>query len=708
MKKIVIGVLGSILEVSSVLAQEKPNIILFLVDDMGWSDLGCYAQDDFHETPNIDRMAAEGIRFTDGYASCSVSSPTRASIMTGQYPARLHLTDWIPGHATGNDEVICPKMYYELPTDRITIAQALKKQGYKTLHIGKWHLGEEEQFWPERYGFDVNIGGHSKGAPGSFHFPYAKMDPAIDWTTLNLPKGLKDGDYLTDVLTDHALSQIDQAVREEKPFFLNMSYYQVHVPMEGKPEYVDKYRSKLANGNYEGVKNLEYAAMIQSLDESVGRILDKLDELGIEEETFIILTSDNGGLVGNAYNGNAPLKGGKGTNYEGGIREPFIIRWPGKVKEGQTSDQVVISTDIYATILDAARATSFGNNVCDGISLLPYSLGKEKTLDRDAVYWHYPHFHAGPPVSTIRKGDYKLTEYLVSGKVELYNLKEDIGEVKDLAILMSDKVKELQKQLHQWKKDVNADELVKRSEDKDKVARKGNGWQGANNIKNPPVFDMQADKQVVIKTFNEGEIRYTLDGSEPTYSSELYRNPIDMKNGGEIKAKTWSVYKGQPFVSETYTFRVPLENVTLVSVTSEHKNYPSSHILDKKKGTYWESNNNKLPESIIFDLGKTHSLLSFIYHPARRERLGVINYRTMPDNCQGAIEHYRIEIGDDLEHMRVVKTGFFNYRKYAFLDKQLVSFELPVTGRFVRFTALSAVDNGSVVNMENIEFIPVH
>lgn len=690
----------------SISAQEKPNIILFLVDDMGWSDLGCYAQDDFHETPNIDRMASGGIRFTNGYAACSVSSPTRASIMTGQYPARLHLTDWIPGHSTGNEQVICPKMYYELPTDRVTVAQAMKRGGYKTLHIGKWHLGEDEKYWPEHYGFDVNIGGHSMGAPGSYYFPFAKIGDNVDWTTLNLPQGVKDGEYLTEVLTEHALLEIDQAVREEKPFFLNMSYYQVHVPMEGKPEYVEKYRSKSTNGHYKGVKNPDYAAMIQSLDESVGKILEKLNELGIEKETFIVLTSDNGGLDGKIYNGNAPLRAGKGTYYEGGIREPFIIRWTGKTETGKTSDEVVVSTDLYATILDVAGASSFGNPVIDGISLLPYVSGEKTTLDRDAIYWHYPHFHVGPPVSVIRKGDYKLIEFLVSGKTELYNLKEDIGEINDLAVSLPDKVKELQLQLHEWKKEVDADDPVKRTSETEKLNRKGDGRQGANNIKNPPVFEMLLNGQVHIETFNKGEIRYTRDGSEPTRSSELYRTPLDMKTGGEIKAKVWSSYKGKPVVSETYTYRVPLNNVRLVSVTSENKHYPSCHILDEKPGTYWQSDNGILPESVVFDLEKKQTLRGFVYQPARRERQGVINYRTMPDNRQGAIERYCIEIGDDPESMKVIEKGFFNYRKYAFLEEQVIYFDTPISGRYVRFTALSAVDNGSAVNIERIGFIP--
>lgn len=687
-------------------AQEKPNIILLLVDDMGWSDLGCYAHDDFHETPNIDRMAGEGMRFTNGYAACSVSSPTRASIMTGQCPARLQLTDWIPGHGSGNAEVICPKIHYELPTDRITIAQALKQKGYKTLHIGKWHLGEDEKYWPENYGFDVNIGGHSLGAPGSYHFPYAKLVTNMDWTTRNLPEGLKDGEYLTDVITCQALNEIEKSVQKKQPFFLNMSYYQVHVPLEGKPEYVEKYRSKQDNGKYNGTKNLEYAAMIQSLDESVGRILAKLQELGIEKETFILLTSDNGGLAGKGYNGNAPLRDGKGTYYEGGIREPFIIRYPGKVPAGTVSDEIVVSTDIYSTLLDVASASTLGNSVIDGISLLPYATGKEKVLERDAIYWHYPHFHVGPPVSVVRQDEYKLIEFLVSGKVELYNLTIDIGETKDLAASMPQKVKELHSKLHRWKESVGAEDPIKRTSENEKFARNGNERQGANNIKNPPIFELSENNQIKISTFNEGIIRYTLDGSEPTESSAIYTQPLNQKEGGEVKAKSWSAYKGRNVVSDTYICRVPIQGVQLVSVSSENKYYPSTHIFDLSDHTYWESNSGSLPENIVFDLGGNKILRCFTYQPARRERMGIINYRTMPNNRQGAITDYQIEIGDDLQNMKMVKTGCFNYRKYAFLEEQTVYFDSPVAGRYIRFTALGSVEKKPVVNMQHIEFIP--
>lgn len=686
-------------------AQEKPNIILLLVDDMGWSDLGCYARDDFHETPNIDRMAGEGMRFTNGYAACSVSSPTRASIMTGQYPARLQLTDWIPGHGSGNAEVICPKIYYELPTDRTTIAQALRQKGYKTLHIGKWHLGEDEKYWPENYGFDVNIGGHSLGAPGSYYFPYAKLATNMDWTTLNLPEGLKDGEYLTDVITCQALNEIEKSAQKKQPFFLNMSYYQVHVPLEGKPENVEKYRNKWDNGKYSGTKNLDYAAMIQSLDESVGRILDKLQELGIEKETFILLTSDNGGLAGKGYNGNAPLRDGKGTYYEGGIREPFIIRYPGKVAGGAISDEIVVSTDIYSTILDVAGASALGNSVVDGISILPYATGKNKQLKRDAIYWHYPHFHVGPPASAVRQKDYKLIEFLVSGKVELYNLADDIGETKDLAASMPQKVKELQGLLHHWKKTVGAEDLIKRTPENEKFVRNGNERQGANNIKNPPVFELSENNQVKISTFNEGIIRYTLDGSEPTEFSAIYTQPLDRKEGGEVRAKSWSVYKGQNVESDTYICRVPVQCVKLVSVSSENKSYPSTHILDTLNNTYWESNSESLPESAVFDLGEKKTLRCFSYQPARRERIGIINYRTMPDNRQGAITDYQIEVGDDLQNMKIVKTGCFSYRKYAFLEEQTEYFDTPVSGQYIRFTALSSIDKKTVVNIQSIKFI---
>lgn len=692
-------------------AQEKPNIILFLVDDMGWSDLGCYASDDFHETPCIDRLAAEGIKFTNGYAACSVSSPTRASIMTGQYPARLHLTDWIPGILSSNKDFICPKIYYELPTDRITVAQALKERGYRTVHIGKWHLGENENYWPEHYGFDVNVGGHRMGAPGSFFFPYAKMNDRTDWTVLNLPDGLKDGDYLTDVLTEQALKEIDHAVETHQPFFLNMAYYQVHTPLEGKPEYVEKYRNKWNNGHYAGTKNLDYAAMIQSLDESVDRILQRLKELHIERETFIILTSDNGGVKSKGFNGNAPLRGGKGSYYEGGIREPYIICWPGKVPENKVSDQVVISTDIYATILDVAGASCPDNQVMDGISLLPYVTGKKECLERkeDAIYWHYPHFHdGGEPVSAVRRGNYKLIEFQLTGHVELYDVVHDLSETCDLAKVLPQKVDELQTLLHVWKKEVKADDVVRRTAETEKLFRMGDPRKGANNIKNPPLFVRTADNKIRIDLYTEGEVHYTLDGTEPTRHSLRYIAPLDLKEGGEIKAKVWSVYDGKEIVSETATCNVTVPGVSVSSVSSENRYYPSTHILDTVPGTYWESEGDVLPQSVTFDLGTSRVLGGFTYQPARRTFFGVIHYRTMPDNRQGAITDYRIEAGDTPDRMVVVKEGCFKYIRYAFLEKKTVHFERPVSGRYIRFTALGAVDGKKTVNIENMEFIPFY
>ena len=688
-------------------AKERPNVILLLVDDMGWSDLGCYAQDDFHETPHIDRLATEGIRFTNGYASCAVSSPTRASIMTGQYPARLHITDWIPGHATGNNQVICPKMYYELPKDRITLPQALKKQGYKTLHIGKWHLGESEEYFPEHYGFDVNIGGHRLGAPGSFYYPFAKLDPNNDWTNLNLPdESTKDGDYLTDVLTKSALNEIEKAVTQKIPFFLNMSYYQVHCPIEGKPEYTNKYRDKWNNGSYQK-KNFDYAAMIQSLDESVGCIIQKLEDLGIEKETFIILTSDNGGVAGGMYNGNAPLRGGKGMYYEGGIREPYIVRWPGKVKAGKESDEIVISTDIYTTILDVAGASKYGNSIQDGVSLVPYLTNKKDAIKRDAVYWHYPHFHTGKPASAIRKGDYKLIEHLLTGEVELYDLSKDISEKNNIAVVNQHKVEEMKALLYTWKKNVGAHDLIKRTPETEYLVRAGSGWAGVNNLKNPPVFhhNVSAD-MVAITTFSEGIVRYTLDGTDPMESSAIYTSPLSMKQGGTVKAKSWSTYLGESYESETHVQYVPLKNVTIKSFTSENSVYPVKNILDKKKNTYWQSTGGKLPESIVFDLGSQQTLQTLIYQPARREVYGVINYRTMPNNRVGAITAYRIEVGDDINTMHTVKEGTITYNKLAFLDPVSIHIDVSVYGRYVRFTGLNSIGNTSLT-IENIEFIPL-
>ncbi|MDI6829408.1 MAG: sulfatase, partial [Armatimonadota bacterium] len=410
--------------------ERKPNFIFILMDDMGWADLGCYGST-FYETPNIDKLANQGMRFTNAYSACPVCSPTRASILTGKYPARICLTDWIPGHHFPWAKLKPPAFHQELPLCEITIAETLKRAGYVTANIGKWHLGKEGYF-PEKHGFDLNFGGTNKGSPPSYFYPY---------NIPTIPSG-KEGEYLTDRLTDEAENFIEK--NRDKQFFLYLPHFAVHTPLQAKEEYIRKYESKPKPKD--GQNNPIYAAMIQSVDESVGRIMAKLEDLKIADNTVIIFNSDNGGYT--KATSNAPLRAGKGTLYEGGIRDPLIIRWPGKVEGGGICDEVVTSTDYYRTICEIAGVKPPENQPVDGLSIVPL-LMRKGGLERKAVYWHYPHYHPGgtSPAGAIRCGDWKLIEYFEDGHVELYNLKDDISETTDLASKLPDKAAELKKML---------------------------------------------------------------------------------------------------------------------------------------------------------------------------------------------------------------------------------------------------------------------
>jgi len=415
----------------------KPNFVFFLIDDLGWCDVGCYGST-FYETPNIDKLASQGIRFTNAYAACPVCSPTRASILAGKYPARLNLTDWIPGHRRENPKLIVPKFNQQLPLKEETIAEALKPAGYVSASIGKWHLGEE-LYYPENQGFDLNIGGTHKGQPPAYFAPY--QIPTL--------KEGKEGEYLTDRLTDEALAFIEK--NKDRPFFLYLPHFAVHTPIQGKKEKADKYRNKVKPGQEQN--NAMYAAMIESVDESVGRVLNKLELLGIAGHTVIIFMSDNGGLA--RVTSNVPLRAGKGTLYEGGIREPMIIKWPGVTKPCKTCDVPVTSTDFYPTMLEMAGQPLKPEQHQDGLSMVPLLKGSG-TIKRDALYWHYPHYHFTTPAGAVRQGDWKLIEYYEDGRLELYNLKEDISETFNLAEKMPDKAQELKKMLLKWRESVGA------------------------------------------------------------------------------------------------------------------------------------------------------------------------------------------------------------------------------------------------------------
>lgn len=432
-------------------ARPKPNFVFILADDLGWRDLSCYGSD-FYETPNIDRLAAEGMRFTDAYAACPVCSPTRASILTGKYPARLHLTDWIAGFNYPDRKLLPPEWTMYLDTGEITIAEALGAADYVSASVGKWHLGGED-YWPEKQGFAVNIAGTHAGSPPTYFSPYRGANGNGIATLAAGP----EGEYLTDRLTDEALAWMED--NRDRPFFLYLSHFAVHIPIEAKEAIAAAYRAKADDASLQ--HNPEYAAMIASVDQSVGRVTDKLHELGIEDNTVVVFFSDNGGLMGNAryphVTSNDPLRAGKGTAYEGGVREPLIVRWPEVTEPGSVCNEVVTSVDFYPTLLDIAGVAGADGRTPDGVSLTPLLRGGD-TLGREAVYWHYPHYHnqGATPFGAVRRGDYRLIEFYEDGRTELYNLAEDIGETRDLSASMPGLTRELRDMLHRWREEVGA------------------------------------------------------------------------------------------------------------------------------------------------------------------------------------------------------------------------------------------------------------
>jgi arylsulfatase A-like enzyme len=439
-----------------------PNFIVVLIDDMGWRDIGASGSRYF-KTPNIDRLATQGMRFTQGYAACAVCSPTRAALMTGKYPARLHITDWIRGGGTPKvSKFKVPDWTMHLPGEEVTVAEALKQRGYVTAHIGKWHLGGKDKqanYLPETQGFDINIAGGDIGHPNSYFFPYGAKG-----TTHGVPhlkdKGGKEGEYLTDRLTDEAITFIESA--KAKPFFLYLAHYAVHSPFQGKPEYVEEFKAVKA---VDEQKNAVYAAMVKSVDDSMGRLMDSLRTLGLADNTVIIFTSDNGGVVhcGPATS-NKPLRAGKGYPYEGGIREPFIVKAPGVTKPGSVCDVPVITMDIFPTVLSLAGSPDAAKTAIDGLDITPLLKGDTK-IGRDALYWHYPHYWFNmviTPYSVVRAGDWKLVRWYESAKTELYNLADDQGEKNDLAASNPGKTQELRIMLDKWLKDVGAQMPVPR------------------------------------------------------------------------------------------------------------------------------------------------------------------------------------------------------------------------------------------------------
>lgn len=473
-----IGLLTFVFSKSTLLAQQPntlPNIVFLLADDLGWADLSCYGNR-FNESPNIDRLAESGIRFTDAYSGAPVSTPGRAAIMTGQYPARLGINDFIPGHWRPYEEVIVPQNKTQfLPTEKMTIAEILKEAGYSTGYFGKWHLGGKYEYHPINQGFDVaNVG------EGYYNVQY---NPARQ-TAGNKISAEQLADFGIDFIEHH----------KQAPFLLFISYFDVHVPYDAKQELIDKYLKKQKTEGYPC--NVLYAACVEQMDQSIGRITDKLKKEHLLENTLIVFVSDNGGSISeNKYpqiveakypvihkdkrsvyssndplqyigTSNAPLRNEKGSVYEGGIRVPMIVSWQGKINTANCATPVS-GVDFFPTFADIAGVSSAFEQPVDGISIMP--LFFKQKIKRDYLYWHYPVYHHDVPAAAIRNNDWKLVLNLVDRTSRLYNLKSDIAETTDLSQVYPEKAKELLAALEAWQKDMNAElPMVNKDFDKNK------------------------------------------------------------------------------------------------------------------------------------------------------------------------------------------------------------------------------------------------
>ncbi len=426
-----------------------PNIVFVLVDDLGWSDLSCQGSG-YYRTPNIDRLAATGLRFTDAYAACAVCSPTRAAVLTGRSPARTGVTDWIrarfqrsggktPEHnptayvGGENHKVLCPPNPFWLEQSEVTLAEALGAVDYVSCHIGKWHLGDAA-WYPEHQGFDENHGGCDYGQPPSYFDPYRNKRLSEGIPTL-APRDT--GEYLTDREADEAVDFIRR--HRDRPFFLYLAHYAVHTPIQAKQDLITEYRRRPKTNQ----KNAKYAAMVHSVDDAVGKVLDTLEQVGISDDTLVVFSSDNGGLIGPTDN--APLRSGKGFPYEGGIRVPLVIRWPGVTKPGSVSHQPVSSVDYFPTLLEAAEVAAPANRALDGTSLLAHLRSPDQPIADDRrLFWHFPHYRGRvEPYSIVRDGDWKLIKRYGGPSFELFNLAEDLGETTDLAARQPHRVQHL-------------------------------------------------------------------------------------------------------------------------------------------------------------------------------------------------------------------------------------------------------------------------
>ena len=431
-------------------AAEQPNIILIFIDDLGWMDIGCYGND-FVETPRIDQLAAEGLRFTDFYAAGAVCSPTRCAVQSGQNQARIGITAHIPGHWRPFERVITPQTTMALPLDTVTIAETLTVAGYTSGYVGKWHLGNGPSFQPgnQGYGLSAVIGGpHLPGRFRVFGESAYKPEP---------------GQYRTEFEADICIDFIH--ANRDKPFFLMLSPFAVHIPLGAMSDKVAKYRAKQSELKTK-LPHPVYAAMIEHCDDMVGRIVDAVEAEGLTEKTMIVFTSDNGGLyrrydyreeADDIVASMAPLKGEKGSLHEGGVRVPLIIKYPPLTRPNTICAEPTISYDFYPTFAEMAGATLPANQSIDGLSLIPLLKDPKKVLPRTALHWHYPHYHHDRPASSIRERDWKLIEYLDgTGDLELYRLKDDLGENNNLKDDFPGRTADLKKKLGQWRISVNA------------------------------------------------------------------------------------------------------------------------------------------------------------------------------------------------------------------------------------------------------------
>ncbi|WP_035805154.1 sulfatase [Lunatimonas lonarensis] len=465
MKSIICLLLAGLILVSCHTVPEKrPNFVFILVDDLGWADIGANWPETFYDTPNLDALARRGVRFSQAYAAHPVCSPTRAALMTGQHPNRLNITDWIPGfdRDAAIRPIITPQISHELALEEETLGEKFKEGGYHTYFVGKWHLGEEEKYWPENQGFDINIGGWSVGAPqlkegvaNGYFSPYGNP---------RLEDG-PEGEYLTDRLTQESIRLMKES--GDKPFLLYLSYYTVHTPIQAVPRHHERYLQKKEMANLsalegyrkEGVDgvtkliqdNTGYASMVAAMDENVGRIMEALVELGLDENTWVIFTSDNGGLSTlfqeGAPTANGPLRAGKGWCYEGGIRVPLLISGPGVARPGRVIDYPVVSMDYFTTMLSLAEIS---HQPHDGVSLVPLLTDPSREIgDREELFWHYPHYHgsAWRPGSALRVGKWKLIYYYETETRELFDLEGDPEEVNNLSDIMPELADEFQQRL---------------------------------------------------------------------------------------------------------------------------------------------------------------------------------------------------------------------------------------------------------------------